>query len=280
MTATSGGISITPRNVRFERGPLSTRWWHGGDPIATAVYNALSATFPLGEALFVESVRNFRDGADAKLATEISAFCNQENLHSREHLALNRRITKAGYDLGPLEAQVRSRLAMLRSKPPIVALAATAAFEHFTSVVAHEVLANPRHLAGADPEIAALWRWHAVDEVEHKAVAYDTWLHATRDWSRFKRWSVKCKVMLLLTRNYFPDRTRGILELLRQDGLTGPRIWLRLAWFTLGRPGIARCMMREWIHFFLPGYHPWNVDDRHLIETVTPTANATTAPVE
>jgi predicted metal-dependent hydrolase len=46
----------------------------GGDPIATALYNALSATFPKGEAFFVESVRQFREGADPKLAAEIRAF--------------------------------------------------------------------------------------------------------------------------------------------------------------------------------------------------------------
>jgi predicted metal-dependent hydrolase len=268
MRASQADIAIHPRDVRFKRGSLTARWWHGGDPIATAVYNALSATFPQGEALIVESVRNFREGADPQLRNEISAFCSQETLHSREHLAFNRRVTAAGYDIAPLEAQVKARLTMLRSKPPIVSLAATAAFEHFTSVVAHQILANPRHLAGADPEIAAMWRWHAVDEIEHKGVAYDTWLHATRDWSRFKRWSVKSKVMLLLTKNYFPDRARGILELLRQDGLTGPLVWLRLAWFTFGWPGVARSMMQEWIHFFLPGYHPWKVDDRHLIEKV------------
>jgi len=262
------GISIHPRNVRFERGTLAKRWWHGGDPIATAVYNALSATFPHGEAFFVEAVRHHRDGADTRLSAEISAFCNQEVLHSREHLAFNRRITEAGYDIAPLEKQVRTRLAMLRSKPPIVSLAATAAFEHFTAVVAHEVLANPRHLAGAEQEIAALWRWHAVDEVEHKCVAYDTWLHATRDWSRFKRWSVKTKVILLVTKNYFPDRARGILELLRQDGLTGPRVWLRLAWYTFGWPGVARHILQEWPRFIMPGFHPSKVDDRHLIVTV------------
>ena len=44
------------------------RWWHGGDPFATAFDNAPSATVPKGEAFFVESVRQFRDGATAKLA--------------------------------------------------------------------------------------------------------------------------------------------------------------------------------------------------------------------
>ena len=65
----------------------------------------------------------------------------------------------------------------------------------------------PRHLDGAETKRRELWRWHAGEEIEHKGVAYDTWLHATRDWPRFKRWKVKAKVMLLITRNFIVDRT-------------------------------------------------------------------------
>src|SRR3712207_3227919 len=64
-------LTITPRDRRFGRGSRQERWWMGGDPVATAFYNALSATFPKGEAFFVESVRVFREGADPKLAGEI-----------------------------------------------------------------------------------------------------------------------------------------------------------------------------------------------------------------
>ena len=83
------------------------------------------------------------------------------------------------------------------------------ALEHFTAIFAHELLADPRHLAAAEPEAQAMWRWHAIEEIEHKGVAYDTWLHATRHWPRCKRWKVKAKVMLLVTRNFIVDRTAG-----------------------------------------------------------------------
>ena len=119
--------------------------------------------------------------------------------------------------------------------------------------------------AGAEPEAAALWRWHATEEIEHKGVAYDTWLHATRDWPRGKRWKVKAKVMLLVTRNFIVDRTQGSLELLRQDGITGPKAWARLVWYMWVRPGMMRKIFSAWAKFFLPGFHPWNEDDRHLI---------------
>jgi hypothetical protein len=262
---TPSDLTILPRDRRFGRGARTERWWLGGDPVGTALYNALSATFPKGEAFFVESVRAFRNGADPKLAAEIKAFTTQEVMHSREHVQFNKRAHEAGYDLTPLEERVDRRLDLVRSKHPIVSLAATMALEHFTAILAHELLSDPRHLAGADAETAAMWRWHAVEEIEHKGVAYDTWLHATRGWPRFKRWKVKAKVMLLVTRNFVVDRTLGTLELLRQDGIAGPRAWMRFFWFAWVRPGMIRKILGAWASFFMPGFHPWKHDDRALI---------------
>src|SRR5690348_17366519 len=258
-------LSITPRDRRFGREQQLDRLWHGGSVEATAIYNALSSTFPKGEAYFVESLRAFREGAPPKLAEEIKAFTTQEAIHSREHDAFNKRAEKGGYDLGKLEQRVEERLAITRGRPPVVSLAATMALEHFTAILAHQLLANPRHLEGAEKETADLWRWHAVEEIEHKGVAYDTWLHATKHWPRAKRWKVKAKVMLLVTRNFVVDRTAGALELMRQDGVTGVRAWSLLLWYLWVRPGMFRKIAGAWLKFFLPGFHPWNEDDRYLL---------------
>ena len=262
---TPSDLTITPRDRRFGRGMKQARWWINGDAVATAFYNALSSTFPKGEAFFVESVRKFRDGAPPKLEAEIKAFVTQEVMHSREHVQFNKRALDAGYDLAPLEEKVEQRLAITRAKPPIVSLAATMCLEHFTAILAHELLRDRRHLGRADPESANLWRWHAIEEIEHKGVAYDTWLHATRAWPRGKRWKVKAKVMLFVTRNFIVDRTRGTLELLRQDGISGPKAWARMFWFAWVRPGMLRKILGAWASFFLPGFHPWKHDDRALI---------------
>ncbi|CAN5131080.1 hypothetical protein BH24PSE1_BH24PSE1_09830 [soil metagenome] len=96
---TPADLTITPRDRRFGAKSATPRWWHGGNPYATSLYNALSATFPKGEAFFVESVRAYRDGADPKLAGEIKAFTTQEAIHSREHAAFNKRAADSGYDL-------------------------------------------------------------------------------------------------------------------------------------------------------------------------------------
>ena len=263
---TPSDLSITPRDRKFERGALSPRLWHGGSVEATAIYNALSATFPVGEAFFVESVRAFREGAPPKLAEEIKGFTTQEAIHSREHAAFNKAAVEGGYDLTPLEARIEDRLDFVKSKPPIAWLASTMALEHFTAIFAHELLKDPRHLGPAEAEAAAMWRWHAIEEIEHKGVAYDTWLHATRHWPRSKRWKVKAKVMLNATYNFVVHRTLGAIELLRQDGIIGPKAWFGLMWFMWMRPGIMRKVFSAWAAFFLPGFHPWKIDDRYLIK--------------
>lgn len=262
---TPADLTITPRDRRFGRNRRAERHWLNGDPIATAFFNALSITFPRGEAFFIESVRAFRDGVPAQLAGEIAAFIRQEVVHSREHLAFNRQVTDHGYDVSQLDADVTMVLDLARQRPPIMSLAATMALEHFTAILAHELLRDPRYLDGADPEIAALWRWHAIEEIEHKGVAHDTWVHATRNWHRVRRWWVKSVMMLIVTKHFLRHRARGMMELLRQDGVTGVAAWGGLLRYALVRPGILRRVARPWLGYFLPGFHPWSVDDRDLI---------------
>ncbi len=262
---TPADLTITPRDLKFGRGEATARWWHHGDPYATALYNALSATFPKGEAFFIESIRHFRESTPPALQEEIRSFTTQEVIHSREHAAFNRRAVDAGYDMSKLDAKVDERLAVIRGKPPIASLAATVVLEHFTAILAHELLSNPAHLAGADQASADLWRWHAAEEIEHKGVAYDTWLHATKDWSRFKRWKVKSKVMLFVSAHFFANRLTGAADLLRQDGITGWKAWSGLLHYAFVKPGMFRTILGAWAAFFLPRFHPWNHDDRELI---------------
>ncbi len=262
---TPADLTITPRDRRFGRNLEQKRWWLNSDPVASAFHNALSITFPRGEAFFVESVKAFRDGASPRLAAEIRSFVHQEVMHSREHLSFNKRVADAGYRIDHLEQVVIDSLALTRNRPEILNLAVTMALEHYTAILAHMMLADPGHFAGADSELADMWRWHAIEEIEHKGVAYDTWLHASRDWTRGKRWRVKAIMMLIVTKNFWTKRWSGTLDLLAQDGITGWKARARLAWYLVGAPGPLRRLFLPWLAYFIPGFHPWNHDDRALI---------------
>src|SRR5271156_4252960 len=75
---------VRPRDIAFGRNQAHARWWLGGNPVATAFYNTLSAAFPQGERFFIESVRHFRHMATPELQNQIAAFSAQEFIHTRE----------------------------------------------------------------------------------------------------------------------------------------------------------------------------------------------------
>jgi predicted metal-dependent hydrolase len=262
---TPADLRIQPRNVMFGRGRTAERWWNGGDAVATAFYNSLSLTFPKGEAFFIESVRNFRDSMPQQLQAQIDAFIKQEAAHSREHNHLNNQVEQAGYDVRPMHADLDARLAELKDKPAIFGLVTTVALEHFTAIIAHACLKSERHFKSASPDTARLWKWHAIEEIEHKGVAYDTFLAATQKLSAYKRWKFRSLVMLHISYTFLRGRVRAMRQFLKQDGMDGPYTWVRIFSYLLIYPGLLRQIFPAWLSFFRPGFHPWQHDDRALV---------------
>ncbi|HKD21411.1 MAG TPA: metal-dependent hydrolase [Rhizomicrobium sp.] len=260
---TPESLAITVRDIHFES--AAPRWWHGGDPVATAFFNALSASFPLGERYFIDSVKRFRDVADAPLKAQIDGFVMQESIHTREHLAFNGLAEDCGYDLRRIDAFLKRRLGWARSRGPREQLASTVALEHFTAILAHALLSNPSDLEGAPEAVQRLWRWHAMEELEHKAVAFDTFFVATRSYTGFGRWLLRSYVMFVTTILFLHEVVFGVGEFLRQDGKADAATWLKFLRYVLVRPGILRRVFGRYLAFYRPGFHPWRVDDRALI---------------
>lgn len=258
-------IQITRRELRIDREIQPPRWWMGGDPAGTAVMNALSLTFPDGERFFIQAVRRFDKDVPAALRDQVRDFVAQEGAHTREHVAFNALTERAGYDVAEPTAYVEARMAVARARPPLAQLAATVALEHFTAAFAHALLARPELLAGAPEPLARLWRWHAIEEIEHKGVAYDVFMHAIRDLSPLKRWAFRRRAMFLTTVLFTTTVRRTALMLMKQDGLTGLKArWALFRWLWL-KPGLYRAILGDYLGFYRPGFHPWQVDDRRLI---------------
>ncbi|HKU16259.1 MAG TPA: metal-dependent hydrolase [Steroidobacteraceae bacterium] len=262
------GLSITPRDLKIDRSANTARWWHGGDPIATAYFNALSVAFPQGETFFIDAVRRFRDAVDEPLQQQIAAFVQQEAMHTREHVVFNKLLRNAGYDTTAMDAETRRRVDEARGRPPVVQLALTVALEHFTAIMAHSLLTERQPLPGAPEEVVRLWQWHAIEEIEHKAVAYDTYLAVTRRTPRLRRWALRCHVMALVSLQFWYSNFQRMADFFRQDGINTPRTWLRVAHYLLVKPGMLRRIFRDYLRFFRPGFHPWHRDDRALIAQV------------
>lgn len=263
-TRTPSDLAIQPRDLSFAPPGPPPRWWLGGDPVATAFFDALSATFPHGERFFMDAVRRYRGQASPALREQIAGFLSQEAMHTREHIVFNQQVAAHGVDVAALEARAKARLDFARSRPPLLQLGATIALEHFTAILAHAVLADPRHLEGASDAARALWRWHAVEEVEHKAVAFDTFLAATRDLSGWRRWTLRVTTMAAATGILVSTVGDNLADIFDAHGVNRPATWRRLAAYLLVRPGIVRQVLGRYLAYFMPGFHPWAHDDRAL----------------
>ena len=279
-TSTPADLTITPRDLRLDRHAVGARWWHGGDPVATAYFNALSASFPQGETFFIDAVRRYRDRTSGQLQEQIDAFIKQEAAHTREHVAFNRLIKAAGYDTTLMDAETRRRLDIARSRRPVVQLAITVALEHFTAIMAHSLLTEKDLLPGAPAEVLRLWQWHAIEEVEHKAVAFDTFLAVTSELSSFKRWALRCHVMFLISLQFWHSNFQRMADFFRQDGINTPRTWWRVFTYLCFKPGMMRRIFLPYLSFFRPGFHPWDHDDRPLIREFEQRLRLTDSTVE
>ena len=110
-----------------------------------------------------------------------------------------------------------------------------------------------------------MWRWHAMEEIEHKGVAFDTYLAATRKMPPFRRWLLRSVVMAITTMLFFAEIFIGCRESFRQDGINRPRTWFKLAYYLFAKPGVMRSVMRDYFSYYRSSFHPWQHDDRALI---------------
>ncbi len=172
------------------------------------------------------------------------------------------------FDFGPIDRYLRKQFDFGRRLPRIGQLCGTMALEHFTAILAHAILSDGEDLAGAPGELKRMWQWHAIEEIEHKAVAFDTFLAATRRFSKLRRWSMRCVSMVLVTIMFLRFVRFGVREFFRRDGIDTLKSWRALLRYLWIKPGIVRRVAPSYFAYFKPGFHPWCVDDRALIANV------------
>ncbi|MGI5126377.1 metal-dependent hydrolase [Pseudonocardia sp. CA-107938] len=169
-------VGIPPRQLDFRLPAELPRWAYADNATATCFLAMLSAIFPPGEDFFVRSVVAFRDRVtDPRLQAEVRGFTGQEVIHSREHDRLNEAFTARGFDLTVAEKAIEIALGVLDQLPARQRITCTAMMEHFTALMGEELLADETFQERIHPDIAELWLWHALEELEHKSVTYDVY---------------------------------------------------------------------------------------------------------
>jgi hypothetical protein len=234
------------------------RHWCGGDAFPTALFNALSMSFPVGEQFFIDSVR---DGFKAlppdkqeRYRAEVQAFIGQEATHRRLHGLYNEHLKQQGLvnDWGP---RAERRLKLLEGQDPRHALAITAANEHFTAIIANWLLHNPDLLGSEDPRLVTLWLWHSSEESEHKSTAFDLYeaLNGNHEWRMtwFRR----------VTTYFLGDTLRQTANNLRRDGtLWRWSTWKGAASYLFGKRGLIRMTYKPWREYLRRDFHPSQQD--------------------
>jgi uncharacterized protein len=264
VSLTPTDVPVLPRNREYDIARSLERDWFDNHPFKTAWFNAMSITFPLGEKFFIDSVRYFAGQIeDPKLNDDIRGFCGQEGFHRREHQRYNQTLCqRRGYDLAALEGRLEANIKRAyKFLSPLERLAATAAFEHITAIMAEAALDDDNPMINsADSAMLALWQWHAAEEMEHKSVAFDVYRAVGGTEKMRKRGMRQATIFLTL------DVLMGLLHMFRRDKhLWNIRLWAEGWKFLFFKGGMLRRVWPAYKQYFRDGFHPWDRDTRYLL---------------
>ena len=252
------GVKVTYGRMKFpfeESG--FARYWHGGSAFRSLFWYQLSTAFEPGEQFFIDSARALRGHvSDPLLLEELGEFCKQEGHHTAQHLKFDRANAALGVDVDSCRARYARSLTRARGQlDPLGMLAATVALEHLTAGFAELYFEHPELSEGADPNVQALWAWHAAEELEHKATCYDVYRAAGGGYLRRVVVMPGAWLMILAI------SIVNTLSLLRKDG----KLNLRELWsgvrYLFGRRGVVTGLVPAFLTFFRPSFHPWKRDD-------------------
>jgi len=271
---TPATISIKPTRMDFsfdaEKVPDH---WAFDDAFATHFMGTLSSFFPVGERFFVDSVRALREHAGDQKA--VSGFIGQEAMHSLEHVSMNNMLEAKG--LPALRAE-KGALFLLdtarRFLGPRQQLAATVALEHFTAIIANRLLTDTDLMNNLSDEMRPIWMWHAIEETEHKAVAYDLYLDVPgSNYAERVAIQVAASAILAATTAFylvqFMHRDRQLLNL---------KSWAFGLNKLFGRQGIISGFAGEYFDFFKRDFHPWEHENSALVAYWREKLESATAP--
>jgi predicted metal-dependent hydrolase len=262
-TLSKSHIPIVPRRPKWDFADLKERFFFGGNGLKSAFVVALSGSFPPGEKEFIQSVRLFMDQVrDPKLIADVKDFTAQEGQHSLQHKLMNEAFDRLGYSATRVSEQfeeIEQEWAKERSDAD--RLAATVVMEHITAVMAHFALTRPEEFDPLPDSVRELLLWHAIEEIEHKSVAFDVYEECVGDRNRLRR-------QLLLHMVLFPLGIRDFQRMLLRE-LGHKPTWkerAEMARYLLGPGGLVVSVLPRYLALLKPGFHPWDVDNSDLVD--------------
>jgi uncharacterized protein len=252
-----GGSAGWPAAVRLLDADLDSPFelhWNGGQAFSSQMFNALSMSFPIGEQYFIDSLRAgvqaLPEQQRPQWTAALKEFIGQEAIHRNLHGKFNAGLQQH-YLVNHWAARSERRLLRRQTMTALNHVAVTIAYEHVTAVLAAALLAHPHWLAGAPRRIQLLWQWHAAEELEHCAVAFELGQALQLSTARRLFWTA----WVLL--EFHRDLTLQILDNLRRSGtLWRWSTWRGAAGWLFGRRGVAAAVSVALLAALRPGYTP------------------------
>ena len=263
--------SVMPvrRDVSFPLPADRVADWTDAGVQHSLLMNTMSLVIPVGERFFIDAVRHYRDEmTDPMLKKAATAFIGQEAMHGREHDQYNALMMSRLPSAEVFEKRVKALLDFFQNKTPAsFRLSATIALEHLTAIMAHGYLNEPHHARRAEPGYHALWQWHAMEETEHKGVAYDVWENTQGKGPT--AYAMRAFGLVLATTIFWGMVIPHFLGFVRQEGkLLDVKGWVQFAKFNFGKTGFLRKMALPWFEYFRPSFHPWDQDNSHFLDDI------------
>jgi predicted metal-dependent hydrolase len=237
------------------------------EPFATHVLDVLHLLLPAGEEFFVEVFKKTLPLIkDDQLRLDVQGFIGQEAVHSQAHSGVLDHFAAQGVDVTPYTDQIgwlfekllgeRPRWSLRRQHSWLLEqVSFVSAIEHYTAILGEWILNAPAHDAvGTDRTMLDMLRWHGAEEVEHKAVAFDTMKHLRAGyWRQVRAQLVVTPAMLWLW-------IRGVRFMYSVDPQLPPGTKPRWRdYFRAARRGLVPGPMR-FIRvvgdYYRPGFHP------------------------
>lgn len=256
------------RNLQFHLPHDRISDWNGHGTHVTHFLNTLSIFFPAGERFFIQSIRNYRDQiSNPELKKAVAAFIGQEAFHTREHEEYNEAMAEARLNSDKMEKSVEQLLDFVqRNAPKPIQLAITVALEHLTAMLAELVLVDNSFMpTGTEERYHALWQWHAMEETEHKGVAYD--VYETVIGKGPTAYALRSGTFLVANLIFWSLVSRFYWNVIKADNQHRNVKGLgKLGRLLFGRGGVVGRMVGEWFDFFRPGFHPWDKNNIHHLD--------------
>lgn len=255
--------AIQPRRMDFQFDDSLPTYWFDNSQFKSTLLTALSCTFPEGERFFMRAVRHYQPHLKSEsLKEEVKGFIGQEAHHGNEHEHFNALMQRKGMPTAKVEKFVQEGMAWQEGiLSPARRLAKTCALEHFTAMLAELMLEHEDFFAGMDERMLPLWLWHAVEESEHKSVAFDVYQEQVGNY-----W-IRASEMAMTTLEFTGFTIFHYFQL--RAGMQDKRDWasIREGWnWLLGKPGFLRKIGPAYLAYYKRDFHPAKRDKRHLRE--------------